>query len=295
MRIYKNERLGERIFGFVNGSLLIFLTLLFLYPIWHVFMASFSEPMRLMTHAGPIIRPLGFSLKGYSSVLHNKNILTGYINTIFYVTAGTAVNMIMTILGAYVLSRKKLKLKKPLKQIFVLTMYIGGGLIPGFLLIRYLGLYDSRLALILPGAINTWNMMIMRTAFSQIPQSLEESATLDGANDVTILCRIILPVSTAIIAVMVLFYTVGHWNAWFGAVIYLRDRAKYPLQLFLREILLANTTMGSTGATAFEGMFLMEEIIKYCSIVVSITPILIIYPLVQRYFMVGVMLGSLKE
>jgi putative aldouronate transport system permease protein len=295
MRIYKNERLGERLFGFVNGFLLIFLTLLFLYPIWHVFMASFSDPMRLMTHAGPIIHPLGFSLKGYSSVLHNKNILTGYINTIFYVTAGTAVNMVMTILGAYVLSRKKLKLKKPLKQIFVLTMYIGGGLIPGFLLIRYLGLYDSRLALILPGAINTWNMMIMRTAFSQIPQSLEESATLDGANDVTILCRIILPVSTAIIAVMVLFYTVGHWNAWFGAVIYLRDRAKYPLQLFLREILLANTTMGSTGATAFEGMFLMEEIIKYCSIVVSITPILIIYPLVQRYFMVGVMLGSLKE
>jgi putative aldouronate transport system permease protein len=296
MRIYKKEQFGERIFGFVNGLLLIFLTLLFLYPLWHVIMASFSEPLRLMSHTGPVLRPLGFSVRGYVSVLHNKNILTGYGNTIFYVSAGTAVNMVMTILGAYVLSRRKLRLKEPLKKLFVVTMYIGGGLIPGFLLIRYLGLYDSRLALILPGAIHTWNMMIMRTAFSQIPQSLEESATLDGASDLTILCRIILPVSTAIISVMILYYAVGHWNAWFGAVIFLRDRTKYPLQLFLREILLANTTMGgTTGENAIEGLFLLDEIIRYCSIVVSTVPILVIYPIVQRYFMTGVMLGSLKE
>jgi putative aldouronate transport system permease protein len=295
MRKYRKERPGERIFGFTNGLLLIFLTLLFLYPMWHVLMASFSNPLKLMVHSGPILRPLGFSLQGYISVLGNQNILIGYANTIFYVAAGTMLNLAMTILGAYVLSRKKLRLKKPLKQMFVITMYIGGGLIPNFLLIRYLGLYDSRLSLILPGAINTWNMMIMRTAFSQIPASLEESATLDGASDFTILYKIILPVSTAIIAVMFLYYAVGHWNAWFGAVIYLRDRSKYPLQLFLREILLANTTMGPTGSNPLEGLFLLEEIIKYCSIVVATAPILAIYPLVQRYFMTGVMLGSLKE
>jgi putative aldouronate transport system permease protein len=295
MRTYKKERPGEKIFGFANGLALIFFTLLFLYPLWHVLMASFSDPMKLMVHSGPVLYPLGFSLQGYVSVLGNQNILIGYGNTVFYVLAGTLLNLAMTILGAYVLSRKKLGLKKPLKQMFVITMYIGGGLIPNFLLIRYLGLYDSRLSLILPGAINTWNMMIMRTAFSQIPASLEESATLDGASDFTILWRIILPVSTAIIAVMFLYYAVGHWNAWFGAVIYLRDRSKYPLQLFLREILLANTTMGPTGSNPLEGLFLLEEIIKYCSIVVATVPILAIYPLVQRYFMTGVMLGSLKE
>jgi putative aldouronate transport system permease protein len=263
---------------------------------WHVFMASFSDPVKLVNHIGPVFKPLGFSLRGYNAVLKNKNILIGYGNTIFYVGVGTTVNMLMTIISAYVLSRRNLLIKRPLTLMIVVTMYLHAGMIPDFLLVKYLGLYDTRMALILPGAIATWNLIVMRTCFNQISRSLEESAMIDGAGDFTILFKIILPVSKAVIAVMILFYAVGHWNSWFNAVIFIRDRTKFPLQLFLREILLANTTMGfSEGMSAADGQFLLEEIIKHCAIIVSTVPILAIYPLVQRHFITGVMLGSLKE
>ena len=287
---------GDTVFNLINHSVLAILTLLFLYPMWHILMASFSSPLLLLTQIGPMLRPKGFSIEGYKAVMHNPNIITGYINTIFYVSVGTVLNVLMTILGAYVLSRKKFMFKKFLTMMIILTMYLNAGLIPNFLLVRYLGLYDTRMALILPGLIATWNLIVMRTSFKQIPRSLEESALMDGAGDFTILFKIIVPVSKAVIAVILLFYAVGHWNSWFSAVIYLRDRAKYPLQLFLREILIISTSMGQAdGGSTQTDLFYLEEAMKYCAIIVSTVPILLIYPMVQKYFIKGVMLGSLKE
>jgi putative aldouronate transport system permease protein len=295
MSKWKRESIGERLFELINFIILVILTLTFLYPLWHVFMASFSEAEKLLAHIGPILVPQGFSLKGYHAVLQNKNILIGYGNTLFYVGVGTVLNLFMTTLGAYVLSRRNLWIKKFLTLFIVITMYVHAGMIPDFLLVRYLGIYDSRFAIILPGLIGTWNLIVMRTSFSQIPRSLEESAMIDGAGDFSSLFKIIIPVSKATVMVMLLFYAVGHWNSWFGAVIYLRDRNKYPLQLFLREILLMNSTADSSigmDATTTD-FFMLGEVIKYCSIVVSTAPILVIYPLVQKHFIAGVLLGSL--
>jgi putative aldouronate transport system permease protein len=230
-------------------------------------------------------------------VFSTPHVLSGYLNTTFYVTTGVTVNMLMSCLGAYVLSRKRLYIRRPLTLGIVFTMYFSGGLIPFFLVVRGLGLYNSRLALILPVAINTWNMIIIRTAFSQIPVSLEEAARIDGANDFTILFRVIIPVAKSTIAVMVLFYAVQHWNAWFNAMIFLRNRSKYPLQLFLREVLLSGS-LNNVNTTALSDDFdnvLTLNLIKYCTIVISTAPVLCIYPFLQKYFTKGVLIGSVKE
>lgn len=295
MAVGENNSVGDKAFNITNYILLTLLTLIFLYPLWFVLMASFSDPTKLMTHVGVMLTPQGFSLDGYKAVFNNRSVMTGYGNTIFYVVVGTALRMFLTILGAYILSRRNLYLKKFMMPMIVLSMYLNAGIIPDFLLIKYLGLYNSRLAIIIPGAIGTWNLIVMRTAFLQVPQSLEESAKIDGANDLTILFRIILSVTKSTIAVIVLFYAVGLWNGWFSSMIYLRDRSKYPLQLFLREILMSNTSTGQDANVPGEGVFFMDELIKYCTIIVSTVPILCIYPLAQRYFITGVMMGSLKE
>ena len=188
-----------------------------------------------------MLKPLGFSLEAYKLVFENPMILTGYRNTLFYVTVGTSINLLMTSLSAYVLSRKNVMFKNAMMMV-VFTMFFSGGLIPFYLTVRELGLSDSMWAVILPTAMSTYNMIVMRTAFTAIPDSLEESARIDGANDFTILFRIILPLSLPVVAVMILFYAVGHWNAWFNAMIFLRTRDKYPLQIVLREILIASST-----------------------------------------------------
>ena len=289
------ERLSGGDRGFITGIYAFagLIALLCVYPMLHVLFASFSDPLRLMVHSGLLLKPQGISLKGYQIVLGNRNILSGYMNTFFYVIAGTAVNIFFSCLGAYALSRPGFMFKKTITMVIVFTMYFGGGLIPNFLLVRAIGIYNTRWALILPGAIATWNLIVMKTSFQHIPASLEESARLDGANDFTILFRIFLPVAKATIAVMVLFYAVGHWNTWFNAMIYLKDRGKFPLALFLREILIANSASGNVNPDA--DIFFLEEVIKYASIIISTVPILTAYPFAQRYFMKGVMLGSLKE
>lgn len=292
----ESKRFGDRAVDVVVTIGLIMLSAIFFYPLLHVLMASFSDPAKLMSHQGLLLWPDGFSLEGYKVVLNNPNILMGYKNTLIYVVCGTALNILLTSMGAYVLSRRKLIFKKPLTILIVFTMYFSGGLIPNFLLVKSLGLYNSRLALIIPGAIATWNLIVMKTSFQQIPAGLEESAKIDGANDFVILFRIIMPVARATVAVMVLFYAVGHWNSWFNAMVYLRDRVKFPLQLLLREILIANSTGGNVFESAGEeGVFLLDELIKYCTIVISTLPILCIYPMIQKYFVTGVMMGSLKE
>jgi len=284
------------VFDTVNYLLVGILSLLFLYPVWYVLMASFSNPAKLMVHTGPLLIPNGLSLEGYKAVFKNKNILTGYSNTLFYVGAGTVFSMFLTTLGAYVTSRRNLYLRKFLLPFFVLTMYVNAGMIPDFLLVKALGLHNSRLALILPAAVSAWNLVVMRTSFLQVPASLEESAKIDGANHWTILWRIIFPVTKATFAVITLYYLVGKWNSWFHAMIYLKDRSKYPLQLFLQEILVANspTGLGDEGG-AGNDFYRLDQVIKYCTIIVSTVPILCVYPFVQRYFITGVMLGSLKE
>ncbi len=291
----QEKRLSDYVFDSFNIIFLLLLSLVFLYPMIHIIMASFSNPIAIMNHRGILLWPDGYSLEGYKVVLNNPNVLTGYINTILYVVVGTALNVIATAMGAYVLSSDDFPLKKPLSIAIVFTMYFSGGIIPNFLLVKSIGLYNTRMALILPGLIITWNLIMMRTSLNAIPKSLAESAKIDGANDFTVLFRIIIPVAKATIAVMVLFYAVDHWNSWFNAMIYLKDRSKYPLQLILREILISNSSSGNTLQSTDEVSSLLDQLIKYSTIIISTVPILFVYPFVQKYFITGVMIGSLKE
>ena len=292
----ESKSFGSRLFDVLNYALLFVLTVVFLYPLWYVLVGSISDPVRLFMHNGLLWRPLGFSLHGYRTMLQNPNVGIGYANTIFYVVVGTVLSIFFSCLGAYTLSRPKLMFKKLFTLLMVFTIYFSGGMIPKFLVVKGVGLYNTRMAVILPGVISTWNMIVMRTSFRAIPQSLEESARLDGAGDFTILFRIIVPCAKATIAVMVLYYAVAQWNGWFDAMIYLQDRSKYPLQLFLREILLINinNANNAAGNDASDVLYL-DTLVKYAMIIISTVPILCIYPFVQKYFMKGVMMGSIKE
>lgn len=286
---------GDWIFDFFNYVLLAFLAVAAVYPFLYVFFASFSDPLRLMSHQGILVSPLGFTLRGYELVIRNPNIRIGYSNTIFYVSVGTFVNILMTAIGAYAVSRKRSVWARPLMFVIVFTMFFHGGLIPLYVLVRGIGLYDTRAALIVPTAVGTWNLIIMRTSLMQVPDSLEESARMDGANDLHILFRILLPITRATVAVLVLFYAVYRWNEWFMAMVFLRSRSKYPLQLILREILVLNDTGRMTS-----GMFNPQEedlygnLVKYTTVIVAVVPILLLYPFLQKHFVKGVMIGSLK-
>ncbi|MDR6553248.1 carbohydrate ABC transporter permease [Paenibacillus qinlingensis] len=285
---------SDRIFVSINHILLLLLVVVTLYPMIYVTFSSISDGAQLITHKGFLYRPLGFSLEAYKSVFKNPAILKGYRNTLFILVFGVATNLIVTALGAYVLSRKNVMWNKIFMFIVVLTMFFSGGLIPIYLVVKGVGLIDSLWATILPFAVNTFNLIIMRTAFMAVPESLEESAKMDGANHFTILFRIIIPLSMPVIAVMILYYAVEKWNGWFYASIFIKDRDLYPLQLTLREILIANNTeMMSTGANQAD-QHQIGETIKYATIMVASVPILILYPFVQKYFVKGVMIGAVK-
>ncbi|WP_409345120.1 carbohydrate ABC transporter permease [Paenibacillus sp. MBLB4367] len=293
MRMKKSP--GERLFDALNGLFMIALVIATLYPFVYVLMASFSEPGRLMAHRGILLWPAGFSWESYKLVFDNEMIKVGYFNTLFYVIAGTFLNIVMTSLGAYTLSRRNVMLATPVMLLVTFTMFFSGGLIPSYLLMHDLHLLDTRWALVIPGAISTWNLIIMRTSFQGVPVSLEESARIDGANDWTILFRIVLPLSLPVLAVMVLFYAVAHWNGYFGAMIYLRDRELFPLQLVLREILLTNSVESMTSSVSGIDKYFISETIKYATIMVATLPILFLYPFLQKYFVKGVMIGAIKE
>lgn len=285
---------GDRLYIGLCYAITLLIGLLCLYPMLHVLFSSFSDPEQLVRHKGVMLGPCGFTLKGYELVLKNKNIPIGYMNTLINMGLGTLLNMALTIVGAYALSRKGYMFKKAISMFIVFTMYFSGGIIPNFLLVQALGLYDTRWALILPGALATWNLIVMKTCFQSVPASLEEAARIDGANDLVILLRVILPVSSSTIAVIALFYAVAHWNSWFNAMLYLQKRTLYPLQLFLREILITNAPTGTIEDPDSEILYI-EEVIRNATIIVSTVPILFAYPFAQRYFISGVMLGSLKE
>lgn len=290
-----NRSRGETIFNVINICFLLLLTVVTLYPFLYVVFASVSEPSSMVKHTGLLLKPLGFNLDAYGMVFKNPMVSTGYKNTLMYVILGTTLNLFMTCLGAYVLSRKGVLFRNTIMFMIACTMFFSGGLIPSFLLVKNLGMLNTIWAMIIPGAMSAYNLIIMRTSFAAIPASLEEAARIDGANDFTILFRIILPLSKPVIAVMILFYGVGHWNAWFNAMIYLRRRELYPLQLVLREILISSSTdnmMTDIGGSDKEPV---GEIVKYATIMVATVPIIVIYPFLQKYFTKGVMIGAIKE
>ena len=284
----------EKVLHALNYAVVTAVSLMCLYPMLHVLFASLSDPMRLLAHRGLLLWPQGFSLKGYQAVLSNPNILSGYMNTIIYLAGGLVVSMVLTPLGAYALACKDYPFRNVLVFLFVFTMYFSGGLIPNFLVIKNLGLYDSRWAIILPTAVSTYNLIIMRSFFLSIPSALEESALLDGANDFQVLTHIILPLSTPVLAVIGMYYAVGQWNGWYHSLIFHRTRELYPLQMILRELLILNEMTGSDSAADFVEEAFNRDLIKYCTIVVTTVPILIIYPFLQRYFVKGVMIGAIK-
>ena len=287
----------QKIFDVINNIFMLFMIVIMLYPIWHVVVGSFSDNSLLIGHTGVLLHPLGFSTNAYKLMLKNPMILKGFANTLFIVVCGVALNITFTSLGAYVLSRKDLLFRRLFMMLITFTMFFSGGLIPTYLLVsKTLGLNDTYAAIILPTLINTYNLIIMRTSFESIPASLEESASLDGANDWLILYRIIIPLSMPVIAVMILYYAVGHWNAYFNAFMYLSNPDLYPLQIFLRDILIASKVDAEmiVDDMANAPTFGIEYILKYSLIVVATVPMLIIYPFVQKHFVKGVMIGAVK-
>lgn len=288
---------GEKSFAVFNYIFMTLLCIICIYPLWYVLVASLSDPVLLYMQRGILVWPLGeWSIRGYQLVMENPNIPLGFRNTLIYLGVGTFINMMITTMAAYGLSRKDCYWNGKIMKLIAFTMYFAGGLIPFYLMVKNMNLLDTYSGIILPVMVNTWNLIVMRTAFAGIPDSLEESARLDGANDWTILWRIFFPLAQATIAVIALFYAVGWWNNWFNPSIFLSSKSKYPLQLVLREILLKNDTSAMTQVGSI-GQSQQEQyrmLVKYCTIIVATVPILIVYPFLQRYFVKGVMVGSIK-
>ena len=283
------------VFEIINTLILISVVIVMVYPMLYIAFASFSDSARLMAHSGFLVKPLGFTTLAYEKAFEHPLIITSYINTLYIVVVGVIINVLLTALGAYFLSRRDVLFKQFVTVAIIFTMYFSGGLIPTYFNVRDLGLYNSTWVLILPVAINTFNLIIMRTGFEAVPHSLEESATLDGAGHFTILFRIILPLVLPTVAVMILYYGVQHWNSWFNASIYLNESSKYPLQLVLRGILISNDTQQMTTGVDAGSTLAISETIKYAIIVISTVPILCIYPFLQKYFIKGAMVGAVKE
>lgn len=291
----RKKSTGERVFNVFNIILMLAVIVITLYPMYYVLVCSFSDSNQLIGTRGLILGPKGFNTSAYEAVFNNPNIFTGYKTTLIVVVLGTMLNVFLTAIGAFVVTRKNFPIAKPISYMMIFTMYFGGGMIPTYLVVNnYYHLGDSLLALIIPSAINVYNLIIMKSNFQALPASLEEAAKIDGANDIRVLFQIILPLSKAVLAVMVLYYGVAHWNAWFEAMMYIRTREKYPLQLILREILLANSAQTMTQGAAAGDQFMIGESIKYATIMVATLPIMCLYPFIQKYFVKGVMIGAVK-
>lgn len=296
MALFRGRSTGDAIFDIANVVIVSVIILVVLYPMIYVVSASFSNPLDVLQ--GKVwLLPKGVNFDAYQRVFMNQDILIGYKNSIVYALVGTSVNLGLTIMGAYPLSRKEFYGRSAIMLLFAFTMFFSGGIIPTYLLVKSLGLLNHMWAVIIPGAVSMWNLIIMRTFFQNtIPGEMYEAAFMDGCSDLGILFKIVLPLSTPIMAVMVLFYGVSHWNSFFDALLYLSDRNKYPLQLILRDILIQNQMqdMMDDDSDAFTNQVMLTEGLKYAVILVSSLPVLILYPLLQRYFVKGVMVGAIK-
>lgn len=295
---------GDRAFGIVNGLLIALSFAIALYPLIYVISASISSPDAVAS-GRMILWPVDITWKGYQYILQYGDIWTGYANTLFYTLVGTSINLIVTLPCAYGLSRRDVPFRGLVMTLFLITMYISGGLIPGYINLSEMHMINTRWVLLLPGAVSTYNLIVARTFFANtIPWELHEAAFLDGCSNIRLFLKIVLPLSAPIVVVMTLYYGVAHWNSYFNAMIYLSDRSKYPLQVFLREILTkgqfaADAIQSGASFTEEEMIAMMKEtetanLIKYCVIIVSTVPMMILYPFLQRFFTKGVMIGAVK-
>jgi len=286
--------IGDFIFDTFNIILMIGLMFVTFYPMYYVVIASVTNNLTLLASPGFLWYPKGFNIESYRLAFTHPLLISGYRNILFVMVAGLAVNILLTLFAAFFLASKNVYFKKPVLFMILFTMFFSGGMIPGFLNIQDLGLFDSLWALILPGAVSVYNTIICRTAIASIPESLSESARIDGANDITILFRIITPLIKPTLVVLVLYYGIGHWNSWFQASIYIRDTMKLPIQNILRSILIANSDILNAASTEGDRIDQFSETIKYAAIVITTVPVLLIYPFLQRFFVKGVMIGSVK-
>ncbi len=291
----------DRIFLICIYTYVAIALLLVAYPILYIISASISDP-KMVASGEMWLFPKGITFKGYEIVFQNSKIWTGYRNTILYTLLGTTINLVVTMPAAYALSRKDFVGRGFFMGMFMVTMFIGGGLVPTYMLVKGLGMVNTMWALVIPGAASIWNIIVSRTFFANsIPAELQDAAQIDGATNIRLFLRIVLPLSMPIIAVMALFYGVGHWNSYFGAMIYLNDDAKYPLQLVLRQILVLQEMQSQVGgiidataAAAQNNKAEIASLVKYGVIIVSTLPIIAVYPFLQRFFVQGVMIGSVK-
>lgn len=288
---------GQKVFGVFNVCFMLALLIVTIYPFFFTICASFSDARQLLIWDGAlwgILRPATW--QGYRLTFMNENIPLGFINTVKYVLGGTAISLILTIFAAFVITRKHFMLKRLLMNVILIPMFFSGGIIPLYFVVRDIGIFDTGWTMVLPWAISSYNVIIMRTFFVGIPADMEESAVIDGASDLRVLISIVIPLSSAVIAVITLYYAVGLWNSWYPALMFMRDRTNYPIQMFLREILVANQVSTSTNVTAADMVseVYTRELVKYCTVVVSTVPILIVYPFLQKYFVKGVMIGAIK-
>ena len=294
MAVVESQKASDKCLNVVIYALLVLVMIVTLYPCWYVIVASFSNPVELYNGSTLLLWPRGFSLAAYEIIMEHTMLWKSYANTLLYVTLSTVVGLALTILGSYVLSRRALPGQRVMLTLIMITMFFGGGLIPTYLIVVELGLIDSIWSMVLPSAISTYNLIMMLTYFGTMPLSLEESARLDGANDFVILTRIIVPLSKAVIAVIALYILVGSWNSYMPAIIYLRNRDLYPLQVILREILISGTSNLDSLTSGYDDFAAYSESVKYTTIILSTLPVMVLYPFLQKFFVKGVMLGAIK-
>lgn len=285
---------GDKVFDVINVIILLALCFVTLYPMWYCLCASFTENSYLVAHQGLIIWPHGFNTGSYSLAFTHPLLLSGYKNILIILGVALPINIVLTLFAGYFMAAKGVLFKPVIQFLIMFTMFFSGGMIPAYLNIRSLGLYNTLWALILPGAMSVYNSIICRTAIQAVPDSLTESAYIDGANDLVIVFKIILPLIMPTIAVLLLYYGVGHWNSWFNASIYMRDNDKLPIQNIMRAILIANSGVLNSAAAENDKVNEFAESIKYSTIILTTVPVLCIYPFLQKYFVKGVMVGAVK-
>ncbi|NOU70261.1 ABC transporter permease subunit [Paenibacillus sp. LMG 31458] len=294
MKTTIRESVGDKLFLISIYVILSLLLVIVLYPLIYIFSSSFSSPSAV-TSGRVWLWPVEFSLKGYATLIENPKIVTGYANSLFYTAAGTIISVMLTIMIAYPLSRKTLFGRNMLMMLITFTLLFSGGLIPTYLVVKQMGLIDTRWALLIPNAIWVWQVIIARTFFqSSIPDELIDSSEIDGCSDLRFMWSVVVPLSKPIIAVLFLMYAVGQWNSYFDALIYLKTANLFPLQLILRSIIILNNSSNATDALKQVERQQLAELLKYSLIVVATLPVLVIYPFVQRYFVQGMLVGSVK-
>lgn len=293
--MYKNLTKTDRVILFLNNLLLVLIVLCVVIPLIYIVIASFTQPSTLLNN-GLTLSPANWTLEGYKRVFKDPEMLIGFRNSMFYSTAFAIISVAVTLFAAYPLSRENFVGRKPLMTFFVITMFFNGGLIPTYLVVKNLNMLDTVWSILLPGAINVWNLILARTYFQSIPKELREASTVDGANDTQYFFKILMPLCKPIIAVLVLYQFVGQWNSYFDAMIYLKSANLQPLQIVLRSILVQNQPSMNMGTNAADTAQLQQiaQMIKYSSIVISSLPLILMYPFFQKYFEKGIMVGSIK-